>query len=267
MKDPAASPPSLTIYGASASQPTRAVWWAYLIKGLSFEVRPNAMLREPEFLRLNPRSQMPTIVDAGFSLYEMPAILSYLCEKHGGSDLCPADLESRALVDQYLHAHHSMTRLATLKLMGPHVTIAFGGPPRESMDVIMVETIGTAIDDPDTLGAGQRVMARVAGVLESGYFRSDSPFLCGTPNATIADIACYEELAQLGWANLFEFGAFRRIETWLAEMEKLPAHDAVHRYNRELGDIASVPITLERFERANIAGLEALARMDVPIRL
>ena len=55
-------------------------------------------LYEPEFLNLNPSGQVPTIVDGEFALYEMPAILVYLCEKHGWQDLLPGDVETRGRI-------------------------------------------------------------------------------------------------------------------------------------------------------------------------
>ncbi|MEE8041195.1 MAG: hypothetical protein V3T15_00210, partial [Pseudomonadales bacterium] len=44
----------------------------------------------------NPRGQVPWIVDDGFVLAEMPAIVCYLADKHGWNDVYPQHLESRA---------------------------------------------------------------------------------------------------------------------------------------------------------------------------
>lgn len=252
----------LIIYGGAASQPTRAVWWACLMKGLPFEMRQSKS-RE-DFLRLNPRAQIPTVVDGDFVLYEMPAILAYLCDKHGWEDLYPSDPKTRALINQYLHFHHSATRLATFKLMGPHVTSAFGGIRGTSVDYLMRETITALVDSPNKLEEGRKVLAVVSGIIESGYFRSGTPYLCGTEGPTIADIACYEELAQLKWANLFEYAGFPKIQRFFEEMATLPYHDVVHAYNLALGDINTDPNTMERFVHANTAGAEALQALGIP---
>ena len=70
----------LVVYGAPASQPTRAVVWACLIHDLPIEVHAGPQMRGEAFRRLNPKSQMPTVVDGDFVLYEMPAILAYLSD-------------------------------------------------------------------------------------------------------------------------------------------------------------------------------------------
>ena len=66
---------------------------------------------------LNPTAQVPTVEDGDFALYEMPALLIFLCEKHRWRDLFPTDLETRARVQQYLHFHHGWTRRVTMELM------------------------------------------------------------------------------------------------------------------------------------------------------
>ena len=123
----------LTVYGVPASQPSRAVYWTCLIKGLAFELRTPELLgaRESGLGELNPKRQIPTIVQGDFVLYEMPAILTWLCNSNGWVDLYPSDPAARALVDQYLHFHHSTTRLATMKLMAPHASAEAPSASRE----------------------------------------------------------------------------------------------------------------------------------------
>lgn len=57
--------------------------------------------RVPEFLTLNPNGQVPVLIDDGFVLWESGPIMRYLAEKVG-SVLWPADLQTRALADQWL---------------------------------------------------------------------------------------------------------------------------------------------------------------------
>lgn len=253
----------LTIYGNPASQPSKAVYWACLMNGLPFELHPDfAELRTPEFAALNPKRQMPTVIDGDFALYEMPAILGYLCDKHGWNGLLPAGLETRARISQYLHFHHSSTRLATLKLMAPHVMKAFRDPTTGSLDVLARESIRSTMDGAEPLSEGQAVVEQVAGLIEQGYFAGDAIYLCGADAPTVADLACYEELVQLTWANLFDFSGHPRISRWLEAMRALPAHDAVHHYNVVLGDIGTTPNTMERFLPAIEEGLAALDAYD-----
>ena len=118
----------LQVYGHPASQPSRTVFWACVISDLPFELHADPATRSA----VNPRGQLPSIIDDGFNLAEMPAILCYLAEKHEWQNLYPTDSHFRARIHQYLHAHHSLTRLATLKLMAPHVMIVFDGLPNAS---------------------------------------------------------------------------------------------------------------------------------------
>ena len=156
-----------------------------------------------------------------------------------------------------------------MKLMAPHVTIAFRellesrGEPN---DVMQAESIQAAIREPDVLDKGRKIVAMVAGMIESGYLRQGSPFLCGS-SATIADIACYEELAQLRWAKLFDFEDFPKIQRWLEEMARLPFHEEAHRYNVALGDILTEPNTMKRFLEASAVGQAALEELGAHIPL
>ena len=246
---------AIVIHGAPASQPTRAVYWTCLVQRHPFELRPlgpDDMGEGGPLLALNPTGQVPTVEDGDFAIFEMPAILIYLCEKHGWQDRLPRDLRLRARVHQYLHFHHDFTRRATIELMAPHVVVAF--PER-----VAGTPLAALAADPDKLAKGRRVVDHLCGLIERGFLGADSPYLCGAPQATIADIACYEELAQLRWANLHDFERFPRIVEWLAEMEKLPHHAAAHHYNVVLGDIQTRPITLQRFLDASLAGVAALS--------
>jgi len=247
------------LYANPASQPSKAVYWACLINELAFELHPDfGEVRTADFAQLNPKRQLPTLVDGDFALYEMPAILGYLCDKHGWEELYPKDLETRARISQYLHFHHSSTRCATFKLMAPHVMIVFDGPRADSMDTLAGDSISSAMNKPDPLADGQTTLAMVSGLIEQGYFPGGAPYLCGTTVPTIADLACYEELAQLSWADLFDFSPYTRLSNWLEAMSNLPFHKVVHRYNLVLGDIRTTPNTMDRFIAAIEEGLEAL---------
>lgn len=58
--------------------------------------------RTPEFLTINPNGKLPTMVDAGRTLWESNAILCYLAKK-AGSDLWPADDEQKIDVIKWLN--------------------------------------------------------------------------------------------------------------------------------------------------------------------
>ncbi len=68
----------------------------YELKVLSFSAKDQM---KPEFLALNPRHHVPTIVDDGFVLWESLAILEYLDERAGGPPrLYPGTARERARI-------------------------------------------------------------------------------------------------------------------------------------------------------------------------
>ena len=58
--------------------------------------------REPWFLKLNPRGQVPTLDDAGTVVWDSMAILVYLARKYGGETWLPIEPEGMAEVMQWL---------------------------------------------------------------------------------------------------------------------------------------------------------------------
>ena len=93
---------ALDFYYGSGSPFAWKVWLTLEHKGiphtakrLSFDADET---RKPEFLALNPRGKVPTIVDNGFALYESNAICEYLEEQYPQKPLMPKDAKGRALV-------------------------------------------------------------------------------------------------------------------------------------------------------------------------
>jgi glutathione S-transferase len=58
--------------------------------------------REPWFLKLNPRGQVPTLDDDGTVVWDSMAILVYLARKYGGEQWLPLDAKAMAEVIQWL---------------------------------------------------------------------------------------------------------------------------------------------------------------------
>jgi glutathione S-transferase len=61
---------------------------------------PQGDNRKPEFLKLNPRGQVPVLVEGNHVMREGAAILAYLCDKHGA--LLPKDGPARAEALEWL---------------------------------------------------------------------------------------------------------------------------------------------------------------------
>jgi glutathione S-transferase len=92
---------ALDFYHGHGSPYSWPVWLAlehkaipYNLKVLSFQ---NKDTTKPEFVALNPRHTVPTIVDDGYVLWESIAILEYLDERFStGPKLYPGDVKARA---------------------------------------------------------------------------------------------------------------------------------------------------------------------------
>lgn len=77
---------ALTIYGSPRSRTQRVLWIATEL-GLDFEHVPVAwddpVLKQPDYLAINPAGTIPAIVDDGMALPESMAINLYLAKRHG----------------------------------------------------------------------------------------------------------------------------------------------------------------------------------------
>ncbi|HEY0136627.1 MAG TPA: glutathione S-transferase family protein [Nannocystis sp.] len=116
---------ALTLYYGSGSPYAWKVWLAlehkqlpYELRTLSFDSREN---RAPEYLGLNPRGKVPTLVDGDFALWESTVILEYLEDRYPARPLLPADPRTRAVArriaaeaDAYLYPAQRALMQATL---------------------------------------------------------------------------------------------------------------------------------------------------------
>lgn len=91
---------ALTFFHGHGSPYSWRVWLALEHLGLPYELKVLSFaakdLTKPEFLAINPRHQVPTIVHEGFALWESLAILEYLDEIAGGHRLFPGTAQERA---------------------------------------------------------------------------------------------------------------------------------------------------------------------------
>jgi glutathione S-transferase len=97
----------LKILGRANSINVRKVLWLCGEVGLDYEREdwgqgfrdPN----DPEFLALNPNARVPVIRDGDFVMWESDAIVRYLAQRERRDDLYPADLQRRAIVEQWMN--------------------------------------------------------------------------------------------------------------------------------------------------------------------
>ena len=232
----------LILYGVPFSQPVRAVMWLMLYKHLPFEmvlINPGSKgdtgSRNPAYLAKNPIEEP----DTHFVLGEAQAIMCYLSNKHGWTDVYPSDHQSRARVDWYLHYHHRNVRDASVGLVAPRI--------RKDLNIPQA-----------TQQAAQSTLTNALNALDRGWL-ADTQFLTGN-RVTLADFAAYVEIGQLQpcFTNVFDLSPFPNVERWLADMQQIDGHDVVHTVLAELGDISVNEPTMETIRNANKNALRAL---------
>ena len=95
---------ALVFYHGHGSPYSWRVWLALEQLRVAYELRVLSFsagdTRKPEFVAINPRHTVPTIVDDGYALWESEAILEYLDERFAARApvLYPGDARSRARI-------------------------------------------------------------------------------------------------------------------------------------------------------------------------
>lgn len=94
---------ALDFYHGHGSPYSWRVWLALEYKQVPYNLRvlsfANKDTRKPEFIAINPRHVVPTIVDDGFALWESTVILEYLDERfHESPLLYPGNERERARI-------------------------------------------------------------------------------------------------------------------------------------------------------------------------
>jgi len=193
---------ALVFYHGHGSPYAWRVWLALEHKRIPYEQKvlsfADGDTKKPEFVAINPRHQVPTIVDDGFTLWESVAILEYLDErfaKDAATSLYPGDARSRARIRRLGREIEAYLNL-------------------EGLDPIVMEHFfkdGAAPDEPRVAKARERVkeeLAYLAGELRGKFLAGDAP--------TAADFILYPEYAYVGRLT------FRKPELKLTELVPAP---------------------------------------------
>jgi glutathione S-transferase len=187
---------ALDFYHGHGSPFSWRVWLAleakqvpYNLKVLSFQEKDTT---KPEFVALNKRHTVPTIVDDGYSLWESLAILEYLDERFpSGVKLYPGDAKARARIRRLIQE-------------------MAGYLGAEAIDVVTTELFFKGDVAPD-MGKVAEARGRLEQELE--YFAAElkGAFIAGdTPSA--ADFVFYPYLGYVARVS------FRKPETQLTEL-------------------------------------------------
>lgn len=115
----------IEVYYAPPSIYGRKVLTVLLEKDLDFQIKPLSFQTQdylqPEYLKLNPNGEIPTLVDDDRVIYESTAIAEYLDEEYPEPPLMPADSYERAkvrIIDDFcdLHLYRSLIKCIVKKL-------------------------------------------------------------------------------------------------------------------------------------------------------
>lgn len=150
---------------------------------------------KPEFLSLNPRGQVPVLVDGDVVVWDSMAILVYLARQYGKGEWFPTDLPGEIQVMQWLAVSenellYGLARARAILLL------------KRPFNLEQCQSEGKA---------GLAVMEQ--------HLAGNMWLAAGKP--TIADIACYPYvmLAPMGKVSLEPYPNVRQ---WLARVEALP---------------------------------------------
>lgn len=96
----------LRILGRANSFNVRKVLWVCDEIGIPYQRedfgRGYSPTNTPEFLKLNPVGQVPTVIEDGFVMRESNAIVRYLAARHSAKNLYPDDLRQRQRIEQWM---------------------------------------------------------------------------------------------------------------------------------------------------------------------
>lgn len=203
---------AITFYYLSGSPFSWKVWLALESKQIPYDLRVLSAdvgdLKSPQFLALNPRGKVPTIVDEDLVLSESTAIVEYLEDKYplSGAPLWPSEVRARAVARR-------------IAIEGD----AFIYP---NVRKLVVELLMRKEGEPDTaaIADAKGALARELAALEHNI---KGPFIAGD-DPTAADFALYPFLAVLGRVIARrpdqQIGVVvpAGLKTWMARIEALP---------------------------------------------
>jgi glutathione S-transferase len=153
--------------------------------------------KEPAFLKLNPRGEVPVLEDDGIVLWDSAAILAYLARRYGGDTWLPAAPAQMGQVMQWV------------ALAGNEIQFGLQYARRG-----VLQNRWTA----GTLEQGH-AMGRVALDALEGRLKDNQWLALGRP--TIADVACFPYVETAPEARV-PLEPYPGIVAWLARCKALP---------------------------------------------
>ncbi|KPK19509.1 MAG: hypothetical protein AMJ67_05290 [Betaproteobacteria bacterium SG8_41] len=153
--------------------------------------------KQPAYLKINPRGEVPAIEDDGTVIWDSAACLAYVARKHGGEKWLPTDPAGMAAVMQWI-------ALAATEIQ---CGLQYG---RRTL-VQGRETLGP-LDKAQEFG--RRALAAMEGRLKNNQWLAlDRP--------TIADVACFPYVKTAPEAKI-ALEEYPSVVAWLERCKALP---------------------------------------------
>lgn len=151
--------------------------------------------RRPEYLKLNPFGQVPTIEDGETVLFDSNAILVYLAKRYGDPSWLPQDAPGAAAVQRWLSLAAGQ--------------IAYGP---------CAARLVTVFGAPLNLDTAQKIALKLFDVLDAEL--ASKNFAAGD-RVSIADIAAHTYIAHAPEGGV-SLEPYPNIRAWLRRVEALP---------------------------------------------
>lgn len=191
--------PTLQLYRNAVSGHCHRVELFLSLLGLPYESidvdLANQQHKTPEFLALNPLSQVPVLRDGDLTLADSNAILVYLEARHAPGQWLPRDPVGAARVQRWLSLAAGL--------------LAYGPCAARVVQLLQLQT-----DPKDAMARAEALFKLMESQLGS------TPFLVGE-RATLADVAHYAYVARAP-EGLISLQPYPAIRAWLARIEALP---------------------------------------------
>jgi glutathione S-transferase len=192
----------LTLYDDVFSPYARKVRIALYEKDIPFE-RVRALhgdCNRTDFVHVNPRAEVPALVDGDFSLYDSTVICEFIEDRHPTPSLYPQEPQLRAKC-------RLIEDLADTQLDA-------------ALYAITIVEMGRREQFPEMRAAAARDLERLYGELERAL--GDGRFLCGS--YSLADVAVLPHLMAASFLGFpIETARHPRLSRWMEEVQVRPA--------------------------------------------
>ncbi|XP_026177839.1 glutathione S-transferase theta-3-like [Mastacembelus armatus] len=217
------------------SQPCRSVFLFAKVVGIPFEFKlidlAAGQQYSEEFGKISIIRKVPVLKDGSFILTESIAILQYLVQKHSSivpDHWYPADLQHRALVNEYLSWQDMNLRAHGSKvfLVRTLYPLVMGSePPKEKVDA--------AVED----------LKQSLHLLEEKFLQN-KPFIIGN-NISLADLVAIVEIMQPVASGLDVFEGRPRLIAWRERVKKALGEKLFDEAHDVIMKVSSLPQKME----------------------